>query len=104
MLTFLRGRRRWALGFFVLLSIGAGFVQAQQPSAPPLPTHDQLELRLADSAMATQRSLCATLWQQGNDLEQQLKKLQEEHAKLKGEHEALVKLKEEVKGAPRAAE
>ena len=80
---------------------------AQQPLTPvPLPTHDQLELRLADNAMSNQRALCATLWQQGNEMEQQLAKLKvehealkEEHAKLKVEHEALkeehAKLKEE---------
>ena len=89
-----------AMGLF--LSLGVTLGQAQQPATPPpLPTHDQLELRLADNAMATQRSLCATLWQQGNDLEQQLKKLQEEHVKLKDE---VAKFKEQAKDATVVAE
>lgn len=41
--------------------------------------------------MTTQRTLCATLWQQGNDVEQQLKKLQAEHEALKQELEHLKK-------------
>ena len=94
----MRARLLFVLLFFPLVGF-AGAAWAQQPSAPSMPTHDQLELRLADSAIATQRNLCAALWQQGNDLEQQLKKLHEEHAKLKAEHDALVKHVEDSKHA-----
>jgi septal ring factor EnvC (AmiA/AmiB activator) len=76
----------------------ASLAQAQQPASPmALPTHDQLELRLADAAMGAQRALCATLWQQGNDLEAQLNKLQEDFAALKAE---LAKYKEIMPNAP----
>lgn len=81
---------RYVVLWGVFLMCVAVIAFAQQP-AVPLPTHDQLELRLADNAMAAQRALCATLWQQGNELEQQLKKLQEEHTTLMKESAEVLK-------------
>ena len=63
----------------------------------PLPTQEQLELRLADATMTTQRALCATLWHQGNEVEQQLVQLKVAHEALKQE----LRMLKEARDAPK---
>ncbi len=69
--------------------------QAQQP------TELQLELRLAEESLTHQRSLCAHLWAQGNNVERQLAQIREELTKEKAEH---AKTKEELGKAKESAD